>query len=149
MAGNLKLESFSDREILHLLNDLAGEEGWVDVETIATRVGLTADGMSEEQLLIHARRCVSVRLAWIKKLSGTVERHPNKGSLLWRLTDSGQMVVSARLSQAVTVGIEQMGEMNSLLALDALSRRYRRADVKAANLMRREWQYGTHRSRRR
>jgi hypothetical protein len=91
---------------------------------------------------------VSVRLAWIRKLSGTIERHPDPRSLLWRLTDSGQRVVSARLSQAVTIGIEQMGEANSLLALDALSRRYRRADVKAANLMRREWMHGTHRRRR-
>jgi hypothetical protein len=149
MAGNLKLENYSDREMLHLINDLAGPEGWVDVEVLAERVGLSSTGMSEAQLAIHARRCVSVRLAWIRKLSGCVERHPDKKQQSWRLTDSGQMVVLAKLSQAVTVGIEQMGEMNSLLALDALSRRYRRADVKAANLMRREWQYGTHRSRRR
>jgi hypothetical protein len=148
MAGNLKLENYSDREMPHLLNDLAGEDGWVDVEILAARVGITPNGMSEAQLAIHARRCVSVRLAWIRKLSGTVERHPDKSSLLWRLTDSGQMVVMARLSQAIAVGLDQMGEMNSLLALDALSRRYRRADVKAANLMRREWVYGTHRNRR-
>lgn len=148
MAGNLKLENYSDREMLHLLNDLAGEDGWVDVEILAARVGLSADGMSEAQLALHARRCVSVRLSWIKKLSGTIERHPDKGSLLWRLTEAGQEVVHARLSQAIVQGIDQMGEMNSLLALDALSRRYRRADVKAANLMRREWVYGTHRNRR-
>jgi hypothetical protein len=148
MAGNLKLENYSDREMLHLLNDLAGEEGWVDVEILAERVGISADGMSEAQLAIHARRCVSVRLAWIRKLSGCVERHPDKSSLRWRLTDSGETVVMAKLSQAIVQGLDQMGEMNSLLALDALSRRYRRADVKAANLMRREWVYGTHRNRR-
>lgn len=147
MAGNLKLENYSDREMLHLLNDLASEEGWVDVEILAARVGLSPNGMSEAQLAIHARRCVSVRLAWIRKLSGCVERHPDKGSLLWRLTETGEAVVSAKLSQAIVQGLDQMGELNSLLALDALSRRYRRADVKAANLMRREWVYGTHRNR--
>jgi hypothetical protein len=148
MAGNLKLENYSDREMLHLLNDLAGEDGWVDVEILAARVGLSANGMSEEQLRIHANRCVSVRLSWIRKLSGCVERHPEKNRQSWRLTVSGQELVRARISQAILSGLDQMGEYTSLMALDALSRRYRRADVKAANLMRREWVYGTHRNRR-
>lgn len=148
MASNLKLESFSDRELLHLISDLAEEDGWVDVETIATRVGLTVDGMSEEQLLIHARRCVSVRLAWIRKLSGCVERHLDAGLLWWRLTDTGRQVVNAKMTDALASRLDSMEEFASLAALDALSRRYRRADVKAANLMRREWVYGTHRSRR-
>jgi hypothetical protein len=148
MAGNLKLENYSDREMIHLLNDLAGEDGWVDVEILAARVGLSANGMSEAQLAIHANRCVSVRLAWIKKLSGCVERHPDKSRRSWRLTESGQELVRARISQAILSGLDQMGEFPSLLALDAISRRYRRADVKAANLMRREWVYGTHRNRR-
>lgn len=148
MAGNLKLENYSDREMLHLLNDLSGEEGWVDVEILAARVGLSPNGMSEEQLRLHANRCVSVRLSWIKKLSGCVERHPDKSRKSWRLTVSGHELVSARISQAVLTGLDQMGEFPALLALDALSRRYRRADVKAANLMRREWIYGTHRNRR-
>lgn len=148
MAGNLKLENYSDREMLHLLNDLAGEEGWVDVEILAARVGITPNGMSEAQLAIHARRCVSVRLSWIRKLSGTVERHPDKNSLLWRLTDTGTQVVSAKMTDALAARLDSMEDFASLAALDALSRRYRRADVKAANLMRREWIYGTHRNRR-
>jgi hypothetical protein len=148
MAGNLKLESYSDREILYLVNDLAGEEGWVDVEIMASRIGLSANGMSEAQLQLHARRCVSVRLAWIRKLSGCVERHADKGSLLWRLTASGHAVVTAKMTDALAARLDSMEEFASLAALDALSRRYRRADVKAANLMRREWVYGTHRNRR-
>lgn len=146
MAANLKLESYSDREILHVINDLGGDD-WVPVWKVAARIGLAVEGMSEEQLVLHGRRCVSVRLAWIKKLSGTVERHPEK-TAVWRLTKSGVEVVQAKLSQAISVGIDQMADPSTLLTLDALSRRFRRADVKAANLMRREWTHGTHRSRR-
>lgn len=147
MAANLKLENFSDRELLHLLADLAGEDGWVDAEILASRVGLSMKGMSVEQSRIHGLRCVSRRLAWIRKLSGCVERD-SMNSLRWRLTDSGLKVVSARLSKQVAQGLDQMGDANTLLALDAISRRFRGADVKAANLMRREWVYGTHRNRR-
>ena len=56
MAGNLKLENYSDREMLHLIHDLSDAEGWVDVEILAERVGLSSNGMSETQLAIHARR---------------------------------------------------------------------------------------------
>jgi hypothetical protein len=146
MAANLKLESYSDREILHIVDDLRGDDGWVSVNQMATRIGLSVDGMSDEQLALHTGRCISVRLAWIKKLSGCIERHPEQTNV-WGLTDLGREVVSAKLSQAIAIGIDQMGASNTLLALDAISRRYRRADVKAANLMRREWQFGTHRSR--
>jgi hypothetical protein len=148
MASNLKLESFSDRELLHLLDDLAGEDGWVDVEIMAARVGLSADGMSDEQLAFHARRCVSVRLAWIKRLSGCVERHPLKERLAWRLTASGQQVVNARISVTLVESLERIGEYSALLALGHLGRRYNRADASSANLMRREWTHGTHRKRR-
>lgn len=147
MAANLKLESFSDRELIHLLDDLGDHEGWVEVETMAARVGLTVDGMSDAQLAIHARRCVAVRLSWIRRLSGCVERDADKTKQRWRLTDSGRALVKAKLTKEVYDKLGNIGEFQALHALDALSRRYRRTDVKAANLMRREWTHGTHRSR--
>lgn len=148
-SSNLKLENFSDREMLHLVNDLADNDGWALDEHIAERVGMVVVGMSDEQVLIHARRCVGIRLAWIKKLTGTVERHPDKRDFRWRLTESGLKVVNAKLGAGVSNGLDHMSEANVLLALDVVSRRYRRAGDGAANLMRREWAYGTHKNRRR
>lgn len=148
-ATNLKLENYSDREMLHLIDDLADEEGWAMVEHIAERVGISVAGMSDAQLVIHARRCVSIRLAWIRKLSGTVERHPHKDDLSWRLTKPGLAIVKAKLNANVDNALGQMTEANVLLALDVVSRRYLRANGNAANLMRREWAYGTHKNRRR
>lgn len=148
MAGNLKLENYSDREILHLLDDLAGADGWVDVEILAARVGLSPNGKSPEQLLIHARRCLSVRLSWIRRLTMCVERHPDKMRLHWRLTVAGQEVVKARLTKDFEAKLLGLGEFTTLPVLDAISRRYRQANPGSANLMRREWTYGTHRNRR-
>lgn len=148
MPANLTLESFSDRELLHILNDLAGDEGWVDAEVMGVRMGLSVPGMSEEQTHIHARRCVSVRMSWIKRLSDTVERHPKKSVTHWRLTDAGKAVVKARLTNEFESKLGNIDEFAALAALGTLSRRYMRADVKAANLMRREWAHGTHRNRR-
>jgi hypothetical protein len=147
MTVNLKLENFSDRELLYIIADLTPASGWVDVDAIAARCGIAVDHLSDEQLLLHARRCVSVRLAWIRKLSGCVERNPDE-TLSWGLTYWGQSVVAGKLSDTLTDRLDKMSEADSLKALDRLSRKYLRADVNAANLMRREWQYGTHRNRR-
>ena len=148
MAGNLKLENYSDREILHIVSDVADDAGWAEVEHIAERVGLRADGMSEAQLLIHARRCVSVRLAWIRKLSGTVDRHKDPERLQWCLTPLGIQVVTAKLSTVLAERLDSVDEGSVLLSLDVLARRYNRSSGHTGNLMRREWVYGTHRNRR-
>lgn len=148
MAENLKLENFSDREILHLLADLADNEGWVDVEALAIRVGLSRNGLSEAQMALHVRRCVTVRLAWIKKLSGCVERHPDKKVYAWRLTDLGREIVSAKLSKEVADKLGNIQDGATLLALSTLARRFTRSTPAGANLMRREWTHGTHRNRR-
>lgn len=150
MAGNLKLESFSDREILHMLNDAQGDEGWVDLDSLVSRVGISRNGKSEEAHLIYVHRCLSIRLSWIKRLSGTVEKEPKKATLpsRWRLTVSGQEVVKAKLSGDLSTKLESVGDFAALSALGIVARRYMRTDVSSANLLRREWQHGIHPNRR-
>lgn len=159
MANNLKLENFSDRELLHILNDVSKEypvteDGWVETEVMAARLGLTRNGLSEEQFAIHARRCLSTRLGWVARLSGTVEREDVRKigrdvPPRWRLTHEGHQVVNAKLSDSVLQRLQDgLTDYASLHALQALSRRFISADAGAANLMRREWLHGTHRKRR-
>lgn len=152
MATNLKLENYSDRELVHILADLTpngSEEGWVDIETIAVRTGMSApEGMSEAQALIHAKRCVAVRFSWIARLSGCIERNTEKGrSGLWRLTEDGASLVKARITKTTDNQLSNIDKHEALLALDALSRRYQKSNRETANLMRREWVYGTHKRR--
>lgn len=147
MPTDLKLENYSDRELLHMLDDLSGEDGWVDLDVMAARIGIRVDGLSHEQTSLHARRCVAVRLSWIRRLTGCVERNPIKSARSWRLTVSGEEVTKAKIASNIEDALGSMGDFSTLQALDALSRRYRRADRGAANLMRREWLYGTHRRR--
>jgi hypothetical protein len=148
MAADLKLASFSDREVLHLLHDLADHEGWVDLDHLVQRVNLSRNGMSEEEHRKHVRRCLGIRLGWIRRLTMTVERDKG-GKGRWRLTVSGEEVVKAKLTRDFEAKLEGLGDFMALPALEAMTRRYARADVKAANLMRRQWQYGIHPNRER
>ena len=145
MGRNLKLESYSDREILHVMWDL-GQDDFLDPEIIAVRLGLARNGLSEEQFSIHAKRCIGTRLAWIKKLTGTVERENGKSR--WRLTPDGVKVVQVKIAPGFATQLEELAGFSAVAALESLSRRYMSADVKAANLMRRQWMYGTHPNRR-
>jgi hypothetical protein len=150
-ASDLKIESYSDRELLHIIGDLGGDKDWVPIEQIAVRVGLVrADGMSDEQHQLHARRCVSVRLSWIRRLSNTVMRNserPTKPE--WKLTDFGVKVVTVAIAPGFSKQLEGMDAIAAVVALDALSRRYQSANREQANLMRRQWIYGSHSKRNR
>ncbi len=153
MATNLQLQNFSDRELLHVIDDLAGSnEGWVDVDVIASRLGLSSNGLSEEQFALHARRCVSVRLSWISRLSNTVEKDLNRrypSPPRWRLTEEGSLLVRSKLSASDVEKLEEsISDYSALGAVAALSRRYQRTDRGRANLLRREWSYGIHKNRR-
>ncbi len=153
MATNLKLENYSDRELLYLLNDLASEDdNWVETTALADRIGLSRNGLDDEQFRLHAQRCVSVRLGWIARLSGAVEKDTERKApdpTRWRLTDVGNAVVKATISEDLSKRLlDGVTDFAALHALDMLSRRYRGANIGAANLMRREWIFGTHRKRR-
>lgn len=152
MAGNLKLENYSDRELLHIVNDLAVAGEWVETHMIAERIGLQRNGLSDEQYSLHAQRCVSVRFSWISRLSGCVEKDPDRKqgqAPRWRLTQVGKEVVDAKLSKDVVARLaDTMSDYAALHAVDALARRQRSTNSGAANLLRREWAYGTHRKRR-
>lgn len=153
MPANLTLSNYSDRELLHVIADLtpADGDGWVDVDLIATRLGLSQDGLSEEQAALHARRCTSVRLSWVQRLSGTVEKNEARKydqPPQWRLTDEGNLLVKAKLSPAEIEKLEEtISDYSALGAVAALSRRYQRTATGRANLLRREWAYGTHKNR--
>lgn len=149
MATNLKLESYSDRELLHIIDDLGGAKEWVPIDQIATRVGLQRGAMSEEQWALHSRRCVSVRLSWVKRLSATLLRNDERPPVPeWKLSDQGIKVVKVEVVKAFTKQLEGMDAFAAVVALDSLSHRYHTADREAANLMRRQWAYGTHPLRR-
>lgn len=150
-ASDLKLESYSDRELLHIVGDLGGDKGWVPIDSIATRIGLVkTQGQSDEQHQLHARRCVSVRLSWIRRLSNTVIRNAELTSghtPEWKLTDFGVKVVTIAVAPGFQKQLESMDAVAAVVALDSLSRRYQSAGREQANLMRRQWAYGSHSKR--
>lgn len=140
----LRLVDFSDRELLALVVDLEGEEGWVPTESIARTIWPQRTSPDD---LMHAKASVGTRFAWLKRW-GVVEGGRQNGSAAaWRLTGQGRALVLGRLSQRTQEAVEGAGD-DSLMHLGyALAERYIVASGAGAVVMRRAMQFAHERKR--
>jgi hypothetical protein len=128
----LTLLDYSDRELLNLMMDEAGEDGWASVHDLAVAIGIDAK---------HPGQHVGIRLGWMRRY-GAVERQ--NGAPMWRPTPMGRALARGDLSEDQREVIEGLTSEQMLTLTRTLTTRYRRVGDTAAHLMRREWQYGTH-----
>lgn len=131
---NLTLAEYSDRELLHVLSDVADNNGKATAEEIAEKLGMRNE---------HPTRCVGARLAWLKRY-GAVRRDDDG---MWSMTSIGERFAMGALSAAEARVLDQIGTDKLLPMMSAMTRRYRRMAPTGAHLVRREWVHGTHQGR--
>ena len=118
-----------------------------DTDVMAKLAEQGADGATASDLAAElgvrdedGRSGMGPRLAWMKKfgmLSYDDKRH------LWRLSDGGERVIEARSRAAATAVIESVPDESMVEVMAHVTARYRLGDPLMANLLRREFQYGT------
>ncbi len=140
---SLRLDEFSDRELLALVRDHEDSDGWANSLTVAEAIWPKYAAENP----VHARMSVAQRFGWMRRW-GVMERH-GKETGLWRLTEHGRLVVEGRLSAGQLRTIEGI-EDGRLMSLGyALSDRYQEAEDAPAILFRRAMQFAqTQRKRR-
>jgi hypothetical protein len=146
---SLRIDDYSDREFLLVLDDLADGDGWADSQRVA------------EQLGFESRRFAAVRLSWLQRF-GAVEREHERdehgnirytvhGKLRytqrWRMTEAGAALAHGRLRKRQAESLERIGEEQMIEVTRWLTRRARGSGAVAAKLIAREWRYGTSASR--
>jgi hypothetical protein len=127
---SLKLSDLSDREVLAIVDDVSRSDSWSTGDDIAEALGL--EGPTR-------RQSVGTRLGWIKRLSGTVERHHKFG--WWRLTSLGEDVVKGKLTAAEQRSLQRLEGAKLILATRELGTSRARTSKSLNNLMRREWMH--------
>lgn len=138
MLASLRIVDFSDRELLHIINDLRNEDGWTSSQEVAEELGIQAD---------HPAQCVGQRMTWLARY-GCVEKHKDEKHM-WRITDFGESIMRGKLSKGAERQLENMDEGQLLLATRMVTARYRgmanssNGQGRAAWLLRREWTHGT------
>jgi hypothetical protein len=136
----LRLEDFSDRELLALVADHEDSEGWADSLHIAQAIWPKYGAEEPER----ARASVARRFSWLRRW-GVME----KGTTgLWRLTEDGRLLVEGRLSESQAANLADLGD-DQLMSLGyAMADRYQEAGDTPAILFRRAMQFATYRRRR-
>lgn len=127
--ANLRLESYSDRELLLLMKDLRDENGHVQSEEIADRLDLD-----------HPKplQCVGIRMAWMRRY-GVVDFQ--RQLKVWYLTSKGEAIANGGLTKAQTKALESISAERGMEAVMALGSRYREFGEIEATMMRRAWKY--------
>lgn len=123
------LDDYSDRELVHVIHDLADPEGWVSVEDVAKVVGVVKG---------HVRSVV-VRFSWMARY-GILER-AKKPPTRWRLTQAGkEMVAAASKTAAASSLLHGLTDAEIVWASHTLAGRFQQAKLPHATMARREWQ---------
>ena len=142
---SLRLQDYKDTDLLYLLRDLAGADGYVSSEALAWKIfpgAFNGDGKRGQ----HAIRCVSIRMAWMKRYGVVAKKERSKGDHYaeWELTPEGLLFMEGRMSPSTEAALEKLAETQLLSATEWMARRYVRSGDIASTLMRRMWMYGQH-----
>lgn len=143
--GRVQISDYSDREILLAILDLGGE---VSAPELAARLyGWGAIESEDKDKVSHGRRCVSCRLAWMRRfglvesmieVEGGVEK---KGTRTWKASAPGKTMVGFTLPNAVESTMLRMSDSADLVLANRLGERLVKAGEITGTAMRRELQF--------
>lgn len=128
----LRLYDMPDRELLHVVNDLADNDGWAAHGALTDRLGINHK---------HPGNCVGVRMGWMKKYGFIVSEYID-GERHYRLTTNGEQLMKGKLTPSVQKALDKMGEGDMMVLMRETTGRFRTMTPEASTMMRREWQRG-------
>ena len=142
---SLRLDDFSDRELVAIIGDVCDAEGWASRRHIA-QVIFPFIGDDDNNRVRHAMRCVSIRLSWLRRF-GVVDKRQTKAGeeSEWIVTADGRKFLRGTLGRKQMNALEGLSESQLVAATTLLTNHYRRSSPIGANLVRREWIYGANR----
>jgi hypothetical protein len=130
MPPSLRLEEFSDRELLYALEEHADDDGTVSSRELAEGLGLT--GMK------NPHQNIAIRLSWLKRY-GVVYRDQETGR--WGLTPVGETLMHSNLRAAERRLLEGLDPDKLLVVMQQLGGAMINANSEAATMAAREWRY--------
>jgi hypothetical protein len=135
-SSDLQIKTFSDREIISAMGDLGGGTEVLASDLAARIFGL--NGSDDEKVRLHATRCVTSRLAWMRRY-GLVEKGDDKGT--WVASEWGKALRYTSLGRALSSAVTNTPESSLLELSHQVSDRMLGAGDIPARAMRREVQH--------
>lgn len=132
--ATLKLEDFSDRELLWALEDHADGDGTVSSVALAEGLGLK-QGPNDFK---RPAQNVAIRLSWLKRY-GVVYRDAD--TMRWGLTTVGQSLLHGKLTAAEARALRDMNPEKLLVVMQEIGGVMKTAKAEAAKMAERDWRY--------
>lgn len=120
---------FRDLDLLLKLEEEGDNEGWVESRHLAGTLGFGDDILP-----------IAQRLSWMRRY-GMLDYNEEKK--MWRLTDGAGRVIQARLKAAQSRTIEALPDESMIEVMANVTSRYHHGHPMIANMLRREFLYGT------
>lgn len=144
----LRVVDYTDRELLHILNDKANEEGWATSDELQDSLAVNypaEDGeiVTDAERIGYARRCIGARYAYMVRV-GFVERNDKRTH--WRVSNVGKQLMSGELDGEFERTLRRLSPADRILVMRELGRGYRGAGAPAQTIIRREWANGSYRN---
>lgn len=128
----LTLWDYSDRELLFIVAEEAGAEGWTATADLAKRLGVDTEAPNQN---------VGIRMGWMRRY-GAIEKNPERAGQ-WRLTAVGQALMDGELTDRALGELDAMDASQYLMLTRYLTAQWRKSGNTAGHLIRREWRRGT------
>lgn len=141
MARSLRNEVLSDRELLHLINDIADQDprGHVQADDVVDSLKFNQNG---------DRSAVTSRMAWMARFGFLSRIEPRELGLpataktRYVITPEGRALMGGRINATMQKALEKADAGTGLLILrEVAERSYVNGSQTAANGLRRQWQH--------
>jgi hypothetical protein len=129
LAAHATLYDFRDIDLMMRIADES--ERRIESTELAEAVGLGENG---------GARALGRRLAWMKRYGFVTY---NEKEHYWALSAAGERITAAHLKAAQTKSLEKVPDEAMVEVMSHVTSRYRHGDPIIANLLRREFLFGT------
>jgi hypothetical protein len=142
----LRNEDYTDRELLHILDDAADEDGWATSHDLHEKLRIAApdDITTDVDRDRYARHCIATRYSWMVRY-GWCDR--DREMVRWRVNDAGRALMDGSLSSDFEAMLRSLKPGDRVLVMRELGKGYRQTGTPAQAMLRREWQHQSHRRR--
>lgn len=134
MTAHATLYDFRDLDLMVKIADVGDELGRISAPDLANEAGLNTDN--------GGSRAMGIRLAWMKRYGFVV--YDDKEHL-WALSSGGRRVIEAHMKASQQKTIERIPDESLVEVMAHVTSRFRLGDPLNAQLLRREFMFGTQR----
>lgn len=128
----LRNADYTDRELLHVVDDVTAGDGYADTYEIAERLGFTGNGSEQT-----GRHAVATRMAWMVRYGYCTRDRDQPGR--YKLTKDGRALMSGELDHSMEETLAAMDPGTRVMVLRTIAKPTFNGAQVAQHMLRREY----------